>query len=262
MLRSLFSKLAGTQSDSFPIAYRGQRFVVPRRSENDYILQRMEKTKKFYEPELLRALQRVVPKSGIALDCGANVGNHALFFSGVLDLKVHAFEPVPSNIALLQKLVELNGLEQQIVVAETALGDAVGEVSLGLPAADNPGMYSVIDGASDVVAPVITLDAYMDQNGIAPSDVALIKIDVEGYEIPVIRGAQHLLNQGDACLCVEVFGAEPFEEMVEILSPYGYHPRSVHCHTPTVIFAKGQQDIDAVDRVRAVQKAFDERNIS
>ncbi len=77
----------------------------------------------FYERELLQGMCALVKdKNGIALDIGANIGNHSLFFSKQFDAVI-SFEPVPNNYLLLKANLFLNQT-QNITLIEKALSNA------------------------------------------------------------------------------------------------------------------------------------------
>lgn len=256
----LLRKMMAGRGESFRIRHAGKAFTIPRRAGQDYILNKMELTGAFYEVALLDALAQVVRKGqGIALDCGANIGNHTLYFARVMGLKVHAFEPVTQNAAQLERLIALNSLDDAVRVVRSAVGDAAGRVQLALCDPSNPGMYAVSAQEGGISAPVTTLDAYLDETGLAADQITLLKVDVEGYETAVLRGAAGLLAAGAPVLSLELAGRAVFEEACDMVAAHGYHPAATHCHTPTVIFRKMPADAAARAQIERVQDAFDAR---
>lgn len=154
-----------------------------------------------HEPHLLKWLEgRPAPDTGaLALDAGANIG----WYSLVLDrlsagsLQVHAFEPDPDNRALLQENLELNGADH-VAVSDLALGDSSGSASLNRYRDINRGKHSLLPlaGAVDSIpVPVSTLDDYLQNAGLAAADIWLLKLDVEGHEPAVLRGAASSLKR-------------------------------------------------------------------
>ena len=211
-------------------------FVLPRPVTADYIVGQVEKRGTFYERPLLMALAARAKQGSIAIDCGANIGNHALFFAGVMGLTVHAFEPVARNRALLEQAVALNALEGRVQILPLALSDQVGEVTLDTPDPGNPGMFRVSDRGE--VAQTNTLDGYLQAAGIGPADLALIKIDVEGHEVQVIQGAMATLDKTVAVVTAETATMAEFDAVAALLATRGYAPTGVYCATPTVVFEK------------------------
>lgn len=227
-------------------------FVLPRPVTADYIIGQVEKRGAFYERPLLMALAGRARHGSIAIDCGANIGNHALFFAGVMGLVVHAFEPVARNRALLEQTVALNGLAGRVHVQPLALSDRVGEVTLHTPDPGNPGMFRIADHGE--TARTVTLDGYLLAAGIDAADLALIKIDVEGHELQVLQGAMGTLAKTTAVVTAEAATVAEFDAVAAMLATCGYQPTGVHCATPTVIFEK--TTLAAAD-VRAVIAAHE-----
>ena len=135
---------------------------------------------------LMRAATPLVDRAGVCLDIGANVGNHALFFAEHF-AQVLAFEPNPRTFALLQFNAALRG---NVRCFDFGLSDADGLATLTVPR-DNAGMATLHGGSGDAVA--CQLRRLDDLELVASQRVSLIKIDVEGHEAAVLRGARGLL---------------------------------------------------------------------
>lgn len=238
------------RSDCFPIRHEGRTYLVPERGSKDHLLDQMRKRKSFYEIELLEALRRRTKAGGIALDVGANVGNHSLFFSAVMGLRVVAFEPVQVNRDLLLRLAELNKQFVNIDVVPTALSDSTGEVRLHAPDEGNPGTFRIGGADQGCVAPKERLDDALRRLSVDPAEVRVLKIDVEGHEIQVLDGATELLALADPVIAIEVFTTALFDAVLARLVPAGYGPVSVHCATPTVVFRRGEADAESSVRAR------------
>ena len=189
-----------------------------------------------YEPGLLRTLEREIEPGDVVVDVGAHVGVHAL--SAARRLRelaggghVIAFEPAPDSAAAIRAAAVSNGLPVQVV--ETALGDADGEIELrGDPRYDarDAGIRSQF-GTGEVVAraPVTTLDAWAERNGLEHLDV--VKLDIEGAEILALRGMQATLKRlRPRLLAIEVkdvvMARGPGDEasLHALLSEAGYAP--------------------------------------
>lgn len=157
-----------------------------------------------HEAHVLEWLQGL-PAPGVqdlALDVGANLGWYATVLhrlsGGALD--VHAFEPDPDNRALLLANLALNDA-QSVRVSPLALSDAAGTARLNRYRAINRGKHSLLplEGAVDSV-PVETarLDDYLEAAGQATRAIWLMKLDVEGLEPAVVRGAARALRRVQA----------------------------------------------------------------
>jgi FkbM family methyltransferase len=126
----------------------------------------------------------------VILDVGANIGYTSIFFArNYPDAIVYAFEPVQENYSCL---VENIKDYPNIVAHNFALGNSVGELTLSLPSSDdkNLGRMSVLGcGWKQETVPMESLDA-RDWG-----KVDFIKIDVESYELEVLKGGEALLNK-------------------------------------------------------------------
>ena len=135
-------------------------------------------------------------------DIGANVGLFTLSAAAVPSVQVHAFEPALKTYAVLLENIKLNAASD-IVVNRTALGDHAGSAELAINAPGRDGLNTIGRAThSDALVvgyetvPMTTLDSYVQQHRIAHVD--LLKVDVEGAELLVFRGARELLNRHDA----------------------------------------------------------------
>lgn len=153
-----------------------------------------------YERELYPALRGAARGARMLLDVGAAEGMYTLFFmarSGVR--RVIAFEPTDRGEALRRNL-RLNGLGDDARLE--VRGEFVG-------AADGPGM--------------VRLDSLLGQAEFP----LVVKVDVEGAEADVLRGAAGLLGRGDTTWLIETHSAELERECVAILREAGYATRIV-----------------------------------
>lgn len=128
------------------------------------------------------------------LDIGANIGGYTVLASGVCRAMTWAFEPDPNTLRNLKRNIAINGLDGLVTVYECALGPAQGEVlfTVGLDT-----MNKVASAYSKNVR--IVRQELLDKL-IGTSQPIMIKMDVEGYEEDVLRGAQVLL--ANPCLKV------------------------------------------------------------
>jgi FkbM family methyltransferase len=149
----------------------------------------MPQYKRGYEPETLALLDALVGSANVFYDVGSNWGYYALFlafrkgFSG----RVHAFEPEPGSFRDLRALVDGAGLKARVSCHQLALSDRGGEGHLLLPDRLHSGLASVSSEASGTSIELRPLDAL----GLEPPDV--MKLDVEGHEAAVLRGARRTM---------------------------------------------------------------------
>jgi FkbM family methyltransferase len=135
----------------------------------------------------------------VCLDIGANIGNHSVFFSHHF-FSVYAFEPNPRALRLLYLNVESL---PNISVFPTGLSDSKRKIVLS-EVPGNLGSARAIDSArcDSQAVDVSPLDAVIGID--ADVHVDFIKIDVEGHEISVIRGAHNLLRRDAPVVAIEL----------------------------------------------------------
>jgi FkbM family methyltransferase len=133
----------------------------------------------------------LVRSGSVAVDAGAHVGIWSLL-AAKRGARVHAFEPVPETAARLRRHVERNHADGP-VVNQVALGAEPGSVPFFAVTEGNTGASSFAPEPGSVELPVevVTLDGYLER-----ADV--LKVDVEGAELLVFRGARRLLSSAEA----------------------------------------------------------------
>jgi FkbM family methyltransferase len=121
-------------------------------------------------------------------DIGANVGSYTILASGVRGANTIAFEPDPQAAAFLRRNVDLNGLISLVQIEQVALGGEqdYAELTVGLDSLNR--IARSHDGPLQRVR-MRTLDGV-----VAGRPLAMIKIDVEGYEVEVFRRAGATLS--------------------------------------------------------------------
>ena len=147
-----------------------------------------------WNPEEYRAFRAAVKPGATVIDIGANVGAYTLLFAQWVGStgRVVAFEPAPASVAGLRHQLRLNGVADRVEVVESAVADVVGTA---LFAADRAsGANALIPdghhGDHTVSVRTTSLDAFCEANHLHPD---VIKIDVEGAELDVLRGARRTL---------------------------------------------------------------------
>ncbi len=244
---------------TFTIAYDDLRFRFPEPIDRDHVHQKIRNDGTFYEVGLLRFLAGQVKGPGVAIDCGANIGNHALFFAGVMKLRTIAVEPVLRNYTILQQVLDLNGLGDNVELVKMALDDHEGEVRMTLDSPGNFGMYRVgsADGDGTMVRST-TLDALCRD---LAEPVRLVKIDVEGFQDQVVRGATEVLARDKPLIAAELASTAEYDSFLGLLRPLGYVPVDVFNRTPTIIFAGDGSLPDNSGTVTAKLRAYERRMI-
>ncbi len=161
--------------------------------------------------------------AGLAIDVGANVGNHSIFFDKYFG-KTIAFEPSPSTYDILK----FNSKYTKSVNAiNCGLGDVAGEFEL-FEDLENFGRSVIKDVgqmAGDDSRTIKVKVRCLDDFGLDLSGLGLIKIDVEGFEASVVRGAKNAITRYEPVILFEqnqsAFNScEP--ETVRLLREMGY----------------------------------------
>jgi FkbM family methyltransferase len=181
-----------------------------------------------YDPELhalYEALLRAPRPPRVVFDVGAHYGLHTLRFL-VHGARVLAFEPNPYCHRWLRAWCAANGVECEL--EPVALGDGAGSVVLAVPAG-NTCMASVVPDVRarwrDAVVDTVTvrqvaLDDVVAERGLVPD---LVKIDTEGAELAVLRGAVDLLRTAHPTLVFESWRAsEARLALWNLLDKHGY----------------------------------------
>lgn len=177
-----------------------------------------------YEIKLLEDMYRDRIEGSTAVDVGAHVGNHALWLSAVCGLHVVAYEASPSNFALLQENVALDpGLD--VRTHNVALGDAPGTaVMVGSDDDIIWGKSAVRYGSGDI--DVRTLDSYGLDN------VSMLKIDVEGNEPQVLKGAVETIMRSRPIVYTEAADMHAAVACADMMEPLGYRHAATFGATP------------------------------
>ena len=147
------------------------------------------------------------------IDAGGYVGDTALLFSSYTDKNIHVFEASPSNMDIIRETIRLNHLEN-IVPVSKALGEKSGTATFSLgernscnSLVERPG-YNYPD---HIEVPVITLDDYVRENNL---EVGLIKVDIEGGEQLLLKGAVETIRTQHPILLISIYhSADDFFEI-------------------------------------------------
>lgn len=147
-----------------------------------------------YAPLVTHTMRRFLKPGDVFFDVGANIGYLSAIATGLVGTRgqVHAFEPAPQHFARLRRLAELNP-DRTIIANACAAGDADATRTIYIArAAGQSTLVSSYKNPAEVVGSeeirVVRLDSYIEQARI--DRIALIKIDVEGYELPVLKGLE------------------------------------------------------------------------
>jgi FkbM family methyltransferase len=195
------------------------------------------------EPEVERAMLDLLSPGDVVFDVGANIGWYSLLASRAVGPRgsVLAFEPSLENAVLAQQNAAVNNLAN-ITVVPAALTDRDGWLTF-LNKGSLEGRLEKDDSAaqaerrtarvaqveSRTLVPITTLDSWLEQTGQRPPD--LVKIDVEGAEVGVLRGMERTLRGAGPTLIIELHGTR--EEVADLLDGFDYEHRAIEQGLPT-----------------------------
>lgn len=155
------------------------------------------------------------------LDVGANVGVYSLLASSVPEVQVLGFEPSTLAYGRAQENLALNPVAGQVRIVQRAVGAEPGTamLTLGRDAVNEvvraPGVAGVEAEVEVEPVEMVTLDAWLDAERFRR--VALVKIDVEGLEVDVLRGARRVIAAHSPALIVEVNDSAGLQAMLDDL---------------------------------------------
>jgi FkbM family methyltransferase len=171
-------------------------------------------------PEMTFVRRELVRPGAIVMECGAHHGAQSILLSRWVGAggKVLAIEPVPENVSILRKNIEINNLTNVLVV-DKAAGSSRGHISM-----TRNSNGSVRTGYRTISVESIPLDALAEELKIMPT---FLKIDVEGYEYQVLEGSRSILATTPAVflevhtLTLPRFGKK-FEDLWKFIDPSKY----------------------------------------
>ena len=148
----------------------------------------------------LKEYDNYIPNNAIILDIGANMGTHSTYWSIVRDAKkIIAFEPMREAFDKLSKNIELNKLQDIVIPYNIGLG-AKSSLGSALYERKSNTMLTTIqeDSTGD-----LTIEA-LDNIDLQVDKIDFIKIDTEGYELEVLKGAIQTLKKYTPTIGVEI----------------------------------------------------------
>jgi FkbM family methyltransferase len=164
--------------------------------------------------------------AGVVYDVGANTGFYGLVaVTANRHVKVQAFEPARQIVPLLERNVALSPYRNRISINPIGVSDQCGTAELYVPPTSG-----VVETSSSLEpefkndhletyeVPITTIDQHWLQLG-CPT-VTLIKIDVEGHELPALRGATGIVSDGRPVLVVEVLGSAPMADLEAFIAAH------------------------------------------
>jgi FkbM family methyltransferase len=147
-----------------------------------------------YSLLLVQAMKRFLKSGDTFIDVGANIGYLSAIGAGLVGPlgQVHCFEPVPDYFDRLRGLAQLNPA-YSIIPNPCGLGEVPGPQTIYITREAGQSTFvqsykTEWDVVSTLEAPVMRLDSYIAAAKI--ERIALIKIDAEGFELPILKGLE------------------------------------------------------------------------
>lgn len=193
-------------------------------NRNDTVIGRSIETYGEYFESEVRVFRRFVEAGDVALDVGANIGTHTLALARLAGPQgfVYAFEPQRLVFQTLCANIALNSLTN-VHCVNAAVGEEAGTLRMSDADPKQPnnfgGAQVALLGSGQQGVPVtrVVLDDFLDVDRLK-----LVKIDVEGMESEVLRGAHRTLARFKPLLYVENAFADKSPELVAVLREMGY----------------------------------------
>jgi FkbM family methyltransferase len=162
-----------------------------------------------YEQDEIRFVRGLLKPGDTAIDVGGHIGFFTMHMAAAVgpDGRVYAFEPLDSNADLLERSIAENGFGDRVRFQRAAVGEAPGTATLTFPAEtlNSGGAYLLRGGTAPLAGnrtqevPLVALDALQLRR-----PVRVIKMDVEGAEPQVLRGAARILKEDKPLILSEL----------------------------------------------------------
>jgi len=154
-----------------------------------------------YDENEVQFLRACLEPRAVFVDIGANVGLITVPVARTvreLGGRAIAVEPIPLNIVRLERSLELNALAEYVEIVPAALGEFDGTIQMekeGFRSATGNARIALDRARTKALqtVPLTTLDSVVEERGLLRLDV--IKIDVEGFEVPVLAGAARSIGR-------------------------------------------------------------------
>jgi FkbM family methyltransferase len=196
--RWIFSQMVSRCGGRIPSTFRMGNGMKIRGFLGDLVCYQIA-TQGWYEPEMVDAIRKALRPETVFFDVGAHIGQYSLMAAEECHA-VHSFEANHLTFGALRHNVISNKLGN-VTVNQCAVCDRAGTAEFYESPGDNPGASSLYGKGEKVTIRTISLDSYAAEIGDRP---IVIKIDVEGAELQVLRGAKKLLSRNDVVVFAEL----------------------------------------------------------
>lgn len=173
-----------------------------------------------YEADQTGLFASLAGTGDVVYDLGAHVGWYTLIASRRVGASgaVYAFEPLPQNLTYFHRHLEMNDCDN-VTVLPVAAADASGEAPFRRERGRSQGRLAEASSSGTTVE-TVRLDRLVESGDLPPPD--LVKMDVEGAETAVLRGARSIFRSARPVVLISTHGSEERENSLDLLRTYGY----------------------------------------
>ncbi len=195
----------------------------------------IRKMRRNHHEEEFAHFMELIPDKGAILDIGANIGIMTVTLAEKFrNAQVYSFEPMPQNLKALKRIINYFKLKN-VTVFEMALGEENGELTMVMPVLDKvkmQGLSHVVEGDDNdpmnkgltFKVPVKRLDEIKELMELPA--IHAIKIDVENFEYPVLKGAKALLVKHKPVIYCELWKNDRRDLTLNYLRGLGYQVKA------------------------------------
>lgn len=196
------------------------KFICKERSDGWHII------KPNYEIEVTKLIVKLaknLKKDEFFIDVGAYIGRYTIIIGNLANCKILSIEPGPENFSVLRENIKLNNLDSKVILANVALSDREGEMVfyLGNIISSGHSFLRRDKNMKKIKVTTKTLDKLLEELRIPKEKVKLIKIDVEGWEYYVLKGAFKTLKHRPFII-FEAWNEEKLNKVKSILEKFNY----------------------------------------
>ena len=239
-----------TPDGNCSVAFQGTEMTIPRDDSESVVIFVEVFRERIYE-------QFSTPKQGdIVIDVGAHVGTFAVKAAELVGDKglVVAIEPEPRNLVFLERNIESHNLSNVNIVRKAILDK---ETTVRLYLRHLSGHHSVLYPSRNYIeVEADTLDNIVSQLGL--DHVDFVKIDAEGVELEILRGAERTLASPGVKLCIAAYhvlpdGQPQLPSIISYLVSRQFQTQIYKKHNCPFIYATKQDDVAVIQQREAIR---------
>ena len=178
-------------------------------------------------------ISRKVKDGDLFVDIGANIGNHSIFMAAISNCDVVSIEPNKHLATAFSETIKLNNFSKKIDLIEKGIGQNAGHAAFQKEIPNNLGAQKL--GKTNSSNGDIELTTLDDLN--FDNSLKLLKIDVEGMEMEVLRGGEKTIEKDLPIIYIEGKTKEELMSIKNFLAPFGYRYKKTFNASPTHLFS-------------------------